>query len=294
MKNNTLVIIILSLLLHMPSLQAKTFYVTDKVLVGVYEQPNTESTLIKALPTGTPIEVLERNGEYAKIRSPDGTTGWVENSYLINHKPAQLIVLDLTDQQKQINEQLNLTQAELEATQNQLAEAKSNSKNDSVEQTKKLNTKINNLQKKSNQFKKELAAVKKQLQNKSQQHAAAVKQNKEFQQTIIELRKKKKAVPTPATKKPVKLKTYPANTAAKDKEIKILQAKNKQLIATLNQVRTALNLPSSSASIVEAEGITLKFLWLLIGSLILAVSGFIAGIKWLDWRNLKRHGGFRI
>ncbi len=75
MKNNTLVIIILSLLLHMPSLQAKTFYVTDKVLVGVYEQPNTESTLIKALPTGTPIEVLERNGEYAKIRSPDGTTG---------------------------------------------------------------------------------------------------------------------------------------------------------------------------------------------------------------------------
>ena len=273
--------------------QAKTFYVTDKVLVGVYEQATTESNLIKALPTGTPIEVLERDGEYAKVRSPDGTTGWVENSYLIDRKPAQLVVLDLTDQQKQLNEQLSLAQAELEATQKQLVDAKAKTNNNTNNQTKKLNKEINDLKKTSAKLKKELAAVKKQLQNKSQQHAAAVKQNKQLQEKIINLRKNIKTDPATENNKPAKLDDYP--TAKTDnKEVIALRTENKQLLETLNKVRQVLNLPSNSTSISSEEGITLKLLWLLLGSLILAVSGFIAGIKWLDWRNLKRHGGFRI
>lgn len=283
----------LSLFFYLPLAQAKTFYVTDKVLVGVYEQATTESNLIKALPTGTPIEVLERNGEYAKIRSPDGTTGWVENSYLIDRKPAQLVVLDLTDQQKQLNEQLSLAQAELEATQKQLVEAKAKSNNKASDQTKKLNKEINELKNTSAKLKKELAAVKKQLQNKAQQHNATVKQNKQLQKTIIELRKNKKADPASTEKKPAKLDNYPA-PKIDSKELIALRSENKQLTKTLNQVRQVLNLPSSSTSISSDDGITLKLLWLLLGSLILAISGFIAGIKWLDWRNLKRHGGFRI
>jgi len=288
MKKNHLVVIMLSLFFYLPVVQAKTFYVTDKVLVGVYEQATTESTLIKALPTGTPIEVLERVGEFAKIRSPDGTTGWVENSYLIDNKPAQLVVLDLTDQQKQLNEKLSLAQAELEATQKQLVDAKATTKNTSDEQTKKLNNEINTLQKQSSQLQKETAAIKKQLQNKSQQHEAAVKQNKELQETIIELRKQKKTAPEKDTKDTTAAATK--NT----KELATLRAQNQQLSTTLNQVRTALNLPSASASDTAEEEPGLKILWILLGSLILLVSGFIGGIKWLDWRNLKRHGGFRI
>ncbi len=293
MKNNALVLILFSLLFYLPTLQAKTFYVTDKVLVGVYEQASTDSNLIKALPTGTPIEVLERNGEYAKVRSPDGTTGWVENSYLIDRKPAQLVVLDLTDQQKQLNEKLSLAQAELEATQKQLADVNAKTSNDASDKNKKLNKEIGNLQNKTNKLKKELAAVKKQLQNKSQQHIAVVKQNKQLQETIIALRKKKTAAPAVA---PAKSPTAEKNITPEtdNKELISLRAQNKQLTTTLNQVRNALNLPASSISVNSEEGITLKLLWLLLGSVILAISGFIAGIKWLDWRNLKRHGGFRI
>ena len=82
--------------------------------------------------------------------------------------------------------------------------------------------------------------------------------------------------------------------AVDDTELRNIKAKNKQLSDTLNQIRTTLQLPANSTSIDDDAGITLKYLWLLIGALVLTISGFIGGIKWLDWRNLKRHGGFRI
>ena len=292
MKKNILVFIMFSLFFYLQPLQAKTFYVTDKVLVGVYEQATTDSNLIKALPTGTPIEILEREGEYAKVRSPDGTTGWVETSYLIDHKPAQLVVLDLTDQQKQTNEQLSLAQAELEATQKQLVDAKAKTNTNADEKNNKLNKEISNLENNSNKLKKELSAIKKQLKNKAQQHTATVKQNKQLQETIIELRKKKKTDPEA---KAAKTTTPSATSPTKDdKEIEKLRSSNKQLQTTLDQIRTALDLPASATSMPEDDAISVKLLWIFLGALILALSGFIAGIKWLDWRNLKRHGGFRI
>ena len=40
------------------SAQAQTYYITDKVLVGVYEEANAESKLLTTLPSGTPLEVI--------------------------------------------------------------------------------------------------------------------------------------------------------------------------------------------------------------------------------------------
>jgi len=286
MKNNYITLAILTLLLQTSlQLQAKTFYVTDKVLVGVYEQSNTESNLIKALPTGTPIEVLEKTDEFTKVRSPDGTTGWVETSYLIDHKPAQLVVLELTDQQKQANEQLSLAQAELEATQKQLVDLRAGATTVTSAQKKKLASDLKKLNKKASSLKKDLAASQTQLENKSRQHKTLEEQNKELQKEIINLRKNK-SVDTKAT--PI------APAAVDDSELRNIKAENKQLTDTLNQIRATLQLPANSTSVEDDAGITLKYLWLLIGSLVLAISGFIGGIKWLDWRNLKRHGGFRI
>jgi len=285
MKKTYLTLTALAILSQTVSLHAKTFYVTDKVLVGVYEQANTESNLIKALPTGTPIEVLERIDEFAKVRSPDGTTGWVENSYLIDHKPAQLVVLELTDQQKQANEQLGLTKAELDATQKQLAELRAGATKNSSAQEKKFAKDLNKLEKKFSNLRKELSTSKKQLENKSRQQQAIEKENRKLQDEIVALRKNK----------PVKADATPAPAALTDNaEVKKLQAANKQLTNTLNQVRTALDLPANTNQQSEESGLFLKTIWLLIGSLVLALSGFIGGIKWLDWRNLKRHGGFRI
>jgi len=270
--------IALMLLLWAGSALAETFYVTDKVLVGVYEKPDTSSKLIKPLQSGTPIEVLKRNKDFARVRSADGTTGWIENSYLIDYKPSQLVVLELTDKAKQLGEQLSLSQAELEATQKQLVELGKTGKLSGNEQLALKNKEVQRLQELSKALDEKLAAANKQLDNKTSQQQALQ----------AELATAKKQADTSQAD---------AKAAA---AIAALQDKNTQLNATLNQVRKTLSIPEASATApatpgtINGDGIQIKLLWLGIGVLVLLITGFIVGIKWLDARNLRRHGGFRI
>ena len=42
------------------------------------------------------MEVLVRDRNYANVRLPDGTEGWVKAAYLVDEKPAKLIVAETT------------------------------------------------------------------------------------------------------------------------------------------------------------------------------------------------------
>jgi len=272
----------LMLLFWAGSALAQTFYVTDKVLVGVYEKPDTGSKIIKPLQSGTPIEIIKRNKDFAKVRSADGTTGWIENSYLIDYKPSQLVVLELTDQKKQFGEQLSLAKAELEATQKQLVELGKTGKLSGNEQLALKNKEVKRLQELSSELDKKLAAANKQLENRASQQQALQ----------AELANAKKQGDTTAI------------DAKHASEIAALQEKNTQLNDTLNQIRNTLSIPAASGTApvahatspgtMNGDSIQIKLLWLAIGVIVLLASGFIIGIKWLDARNLKRHGGFRI
>jgi len=260
---------------------AQTFYVTDKVLVGVYEKADTSSKIIKPLQSGTPIEILKRSKGFAKVRSADGTTGWIENSYLIDYKPSQLVVLELTDQKKQISEQLSLSQAELEATQKQLVEAGKTGKLSGNEQLALKTKEVARLDALNKELDKKLAAANKQLENNAGQQQA-------LQAELADAKKQGDTT------------TIDAKYA---KKITALQTKNTQLANTLNQIRETLGIAEVAATkpmtaitpgIITEGGIQIKLLWLGIGIIVLLASGFIIGIKWLDARNLRRHGGFRI
>lgn len=75
---------------------AETAYVIDKLLVGVHQEEDLGSAIVKVLPTGTKLEVLLRKGEIAQIKDPDGVTGWVDAAYLMQSAPAA----DLLEQLK--------------------------------------------------------------------------------------------------------------------------------------------------------------------------------------------------
>ena len=76
-------------------LSADTTYVIDKLLVGVHQEKDLDSAIIKVLPTGTRLEVLRREGELAYIEDPDQTRGWVDVAYLTIERPAELRVAEL-------------------------------------------------------------------------------------------------------------------------------------------------------------------------------------------------------
>lgn len=88
---------------------AETAYVIDKLLVGVHQDRDLNSAIVKVLPTGTQLDVLQRDGELAEVRDGDGTVGWVDSAYLMEEAPAQLQVQTLSEENAELKRRLAAT-----------------------------------------------------------------------------------------------------------------------------------------------------------------------------------------
>ncbi len=124
-------------LLPLPA-AADTAYVTDNLRLGLYEAADTSGRPFRMLDSGQAMEILTRDRNYANVRLPDATEGWVKTAYLVDVKPAKLIVAELTAERDGLVAELEQTKqsfaapaATIEALRNdaiqlndQLAEAK--------------------------------------------------------------------------------------------------------------------------------------------------------------------------
>ena len=103
--------LLISAFLLLPILAiADTAYVTDNLRLGLHAAEDTSDRAFRFLESGQPMEVLVRDRNYANVRLPDGTEGWVKAAYLVDEKPAKLIVAE--------------TVAERDALATELAQAK--------------------------------------------------------------------------------------------------------------------------------------------------------------------------
>jgi SH3 domain protein len=68
---------------------AETAYVTDMLRLGIHNASDTSDRPFDNLVSGTPLEVLERAPNFARVRTPSGQEGWVKSAYLVAEKPAQ-------------------------------------------------------------------------------------------------------------------------------------------------------------------------------------------------------------
>ena len=97
--------------LLMPVLAAaETAYVTDNLRLGLHAAEDTSDRAFRFLESGQAMEILVRDRNYANVRLPDGAEGWVKSAYLVDEKPAKLIVAE--------------TMAERDALAAELAEAR--------------------------------------------------------------------------------------------------------------------------------------------------------------------------
>ena len=81
-------------------------YITDKLVAGLYEKAEVSDKPIKALNSGTPLEVVSRKDDFVKVRTSDGAIGWVEASYLTDEKPARSMLLDIQSKVSILQKQL--------------------------------------------------------------------------------------------------------------------------------------------------------------------------------------------
>jgi SH3 domain protein len=94
---------------------ADTAYVTDNLRLGLHVDEDTGDRPFRFLDSGQEMEVLIRDRNYANVRLPDGAEGWVKSAYLVDAKPAKLIVAETTAERDRMA-------AELEQLKQALAE----------------------------------------------------------------------------------------------------------------------------------------------------------------------------
>jgi SH3 domain protein len=69
--------------------QAESIYVTDMLRLDMYSTEAMTGPVLLKLRSGDRMELLERKGRYAHVRSEGGKEGWVKSLYLVEEEPAR-------------------------------------------------------------------------------------------------------------------------------------------------------------------------------------------------------------
>jgi SH3 domain protein len=77
------------------SASAETLYVTDSLRLALYASEDTSDKPLSNLLSGAPVQLLERSGSLARVRTSAGDEGWVKSSFLVPEKPARTRVAEL-------------------------------------------------------------------------------------------------------------------------------------------------------------------------------------------------------
>ena len=68
---------------------AQTIYVHDRLQIGLHTEPTLSSTIAELLPSGTALQLIERTGALAKVRTSAGVEGWVDGDFISEEQPAR-------------------------------------------------------------------------------------------------------------------------------------------------------------------------------------------------------------
>ncbi|XKH00520.1 TIGR04211 family SH3 domain-containing protein [Marinobacter nauticus] len=146
MSSSRLIVALLLIVSSISVAQARTVWVDDQIYLPLRSGAGTQYRIVQnAMPSGTPLEVLETGSEYSRVRSPQGNEGWVANQYLSNEPIA-------ADQLKEARQQLQNARERADELSSELAKV--------TEQRNELQSAENNLSSRTEQLQAELTRIK--------------------------------------------------------------------------------------------------------------------------------------
>lgn len=95
---------------------AEAKYVNDRLEITLRSGPGLEYRILRSLPTGTELEMLEKQDKWSRVRLSGGAEGWILTRYLTDELPA-------SEKYKSLKEKcgpLETKLAALESTNNSL------------------------------------------------------------------------------------------------------------------------------------------------------------------------------
>lgn len=95
---------------------AETAYVTDQFTVPLRSDPAASAPVVKTLPSGTALELLEQGAGFARVREPQGTEGWIEAASLSQRPPGVVQAKSLRSELDRVRAQVTQLQAQVDKT----------------------------------------------------------------------------------------------------------------------------------------------------------------------------------
>ncbi len=93
---------------------AEVAYVTDKIKIGLHQEASNESPIIKLVPSGTKLNIIERENDLIYAEEPEGVRGWINNQNILNSKPGRAKVIELETVNKELEKKIQTLQNESE------------------------------------------------------------------------------------------------------------------------------------------------------------------------------------
>lgn len=264
--NKIVILVTLFLSLTTQALAEKR-YVTDRILLGIHAEADEASTLIKSVPSGTELEVLDTAVGFIQIKLDDGTEGWVSTGFVMKETPATRKYDVLAHQYEQTTQELDKLKVDFAKKVKELQIRR--------DQLSNATTTIRELKKRKGG---KAVVVDPELEKKL---TASLQEVETLKLKITELEKK------PEPKINVNQKQiFNELKLAKDKN-DLMEKRIEVALAHLNgeRIPTAEELAS-----IRPDFPT--WYWSLL--MIILLVGIIAGYFIMDYRFRRRHGGFRI
>lgn len=105
---------------------AATKYVSDRLVITLRTNQGNQFQIIKTLPSGTLLTVLEQTSTgYTRVRTADGTEGWVRTQYLSDDPPAAEDLAKAQEKLAKLQDTLSKTQQELAGLRKEKAQQES-------------------------------------------------------------------------------------------------------------------------------------------------------------------------
>ena len=115
--------LIVSLLVAAPGF-SQQIYVADSFKITLRTGPGTDHKILKMLPSGTRLQVMDQTSGWYKVKTPENNEGWVLKRYTMRDTPNKLKVQTLTsqlDRLKSANQEAESSITDLRAENKQLS-----------------------------------------------------------------------------------------------------------------------------------------------------------------------------
>jgi len=262
------IIILITLFISLTTqVLAEKRYVTDRVLLGIHTEADEASKLIKSVPSGTELEVLDTAEGFFKIKLGDCTEVWVSSGFIMKETPATRKYDVLSHQYEQTTQALDKLKVDFEKNKRKLQVRR--------DQLSNATTTIRELKKRK---KGGTVVADPETEIKL---AAALEEVEVLKVKITELEKK----PEP------KMDLDSKKIFEELKEVKDQNETMKQSIDVALAHLKGERIPTAE----ELASIRPQFptwYWSLLAIILLL--GVIVGYFIMDYRFRRRHGGFRI